>query len=214
VDAIQFVTNLKTSKWYGGNGGTLYSLAISGDIIGIKGKAGSWIDQLVFTTTDSNGNSLPKMTSTDQLARDLNDWVEKNTYGDVTVEFPNKQFKANMFVLNQSPKIAKLVNKGVLYVKNTEAEGFLGIIKFLYSGLLEINDANYMELLTVADAYGIDDVRKACYEYIIKAKCTVNSVCELLSHTKNGKFAAFGTDELKKRCIDFISMNTAGVVKS
>lgn len=47
LDAVQFVTNKRTSKWYGGNGGTLYKYDINGTIIGLKGRSGAWIDGLV-----------------------------------------------------------------------------------------------------------------------------------------------------------------------
>lgn len=68
--------------------------------------------------------------------------------------------------------------------------------------------------MSIASEYQIDSLKIHCFDYVIKAKCSVNNVCELLMETKKGKFASFGSEDLQKRCIDFISKHTKGVCQS
>jgi len=108
--------------------------------------------------------------------------------------------------------ICKGVNEIKLKVQNEEA--FMDMLKYIYSGKCSINSSNYLDLVAVSNEYGIDNLKDSVFEFIVKAKCTVNNVCELLMDSKKGKLALFGSAELQKRCINFISLHTRGVCKS
>lgn len=50
VRSLQFTTNKKEYPWWGGDAGVKYKYDVVGELVGFEGKAGSFIDQIVFVS--------------------------------------------------------------------------------------------------------------------------------------------------------------------
>eukprot|EP01080_Neovahlkampfia_damariscottae_P002417 gene2417-2881_t len=211
IDAIQFETTKKKSEWFGGSGGGLSSFDIEGDLVGIRGSTGSYVDSLQFICFLGNISTQLTVLS-DELKKSFNDKSHsdvKITVNDDTVFYLHK------LILIQSPFFEKqFKTSNELSLKVESVPHFELLLEYLYTGVFVFEDSNYMQMLVLANDFQVEPLKLSGFEYIIKRKCNAKNVCKLLMDSKKGVFSKLDPDDLIKRCMVFIQENTEEVFKS
>lgn len=183
INGIQFVTtNNKVSKWFGGSGSNLGSFDIIGDLVGIKGRAGSYIDSIQFLCEEKEkvvvkeekkdvASIYPTFTSSFNLGK-------KESF---TNQYPNPNQgtfeKKDSFFGTKSPIVEKkeIKNERVkLFENNKERERFETLAD-LYS---IIKTVEHLERAYVRDSVEAEPYSKACTKLIAQFKTLNNIVGE------------------------------------
>jgi hypothetical protein len=97
-------------------------------------------------------------------------------------------------------------------IPNISYDIFVLFIEYLYTGNILITKEIVMQLLPVADQYNVDNLRRACFEFLVK-NINKDSVIQMLLEAQDGKYR-FNCDELISKCLKFIEKNTSDVVKT
>lgn len=138
-------------------------------------------------------------------------------YSDVTFILGKEEDEvvtANSFVLSVSSSVfAKMFNGGLsneksVKIPDASRDTFLKIIRFIYSGTVEISLANITDIMYLAKKYSISLLEKKCKEFAI-INLSVNNVAELF------KFAIFFEEKsLIKECAIFVRFDTLAYLQS
>ena len=78
---------------------------------------------------------------------------------------------------------------------------FLGILEYIYSDKLELNEELAMDLLGISDQYLLKDLRKACEEYLVGC-LRVEILAKRIEEAE-----IFGAGILKEGILEFIVEN-------
>lgn len=120
---------------------------------------------------EKKGPSLPSTTSANDLQDDLLKLLENASNTDVTFVVKRESIKAHKTILcTRSQYFERMFASdveenvtGEVKVPDVEPEVFKGLLHFLYSGLApEIVQNKALDLLLVADKYGLDGLVKIC----------------------------------------------------
>jgi len=80
------------------------------------------------------------------------------------------------------------------------------MIEFLYTGEIDISDAEVVDLFTLADQYQLTELKKVCEDHVsegISLECVIPMLISAKQHT---------ADQLLRKCLDFISANATQVL--
>eukprot|EP01080_Neovahlkampfia_damariscottae_P001981 gene1981-1489_t len=97
-------------------------------------------------------------------------------------------------------------------IPNISYDIFVLFIEYLYTGNILITKEIVMQLLPVADQYNVDNLRRGCFEFLVK-NINKDSVIQMLLEAQDGKYR-FNCDELISKCLKFIEKNTSDVIKT
>jgi len=135
---------------------------------------------------EKEGSSLPSSSSAHDLQSDLLKLLETSPNADVTFIVQGESIKAHKnFLSVRSQYFQRMFTSDVeendndeVKVPDIEPETFRGLLHYLYSGLASENVADEaLDLLLVADKYGVDGLKQICEE---KAAIHRNNVVDVL----------------------------------
>ena len=145
---------------------------------------------------EKEGSSLPSSPTAHNLQCDLLKLLEDPTNADVTFIVQGETIKAHKIFLSIRSKyfqcmltsdVDENVN-GEVKVPDIEPETFRGLLHFLYSGLAPENIADKaLDLLLVADKYGVDELKQICEEKAPIRRDNVVNVLLVADSIKNEK---------------------------
>lgn len=185
INAIQFITtNNKISKWYGGSGSQLGSFDIIGDLVGIKGKSGSYIDSLQFICAEKKQEiQVKKEEKKDHVLSIYPEFTSSFNFGkqDSFKNYPKNQVfeKKESYYGNKSPinptEKKNVNNERVKMFDNNKERERLETLADLYS---IIKTVDHLERAYVRDAVLPEPYSKSCTKLIAQFKTLNNIVGE------------------------------------
>ncbi|XP_061172910.1 BTB/POZ domain-containing protein 9-like [Saccostrea echinata] len=153
------------------------------------------------------------------LSDNLGDLVENSDYSDITLIVENVPFPAHKVILaTRSEYFRALLYGGMkesqpgttqVELKDTSASAFSILLKYMYSGrlnLLEIKDENLLDILGMSHRYGFVDLETAISDYL-KAILNISNVC-LIYDIAN----MYHLTSLCQVCKDFIDRNAQDIL--
>uniref|UniRef100_A0A1I8IER9 BTB domain-containing protein n=1 Tax=Macrostomum lignano TaxID=282301 RepID=A0A1I8IER9_9PLAT len=87
----------------------------------------------------------------------------------------------------------------------TNPDTFASVLEFLYTNCVCLRPSNALEVLAAAVEFGLDDLRRLCFDYLTDNLNSSNA-CELLQAA-----VTFGQEELRLKAAEFIERNAAAV---
>ncbi|KAF2071666.1 hypothetical protein CYY_007020 [Polysphondylium violaceum] len=148
----------------------------------------------------------------DEITTTINN---SNNDGNHKVDF----FYAHKFVLSaRSPVFSKMLSCQMMeshcniltshFPKNI----FYSILKFMYSGNIEMEPTEILDVLASADYYQLDDLKEFCGWYSLKVSILGESdldICRVLCAAEQ-----YGLDKIKSLCLDYISQHSMDILLS
>jgi len=95
---------------------------------------------------------------------------------------------------------------------NVKTKAFQDLVKFLYTGKVNIDDDTKIELFEYAFYFGVASLKRVTLLHLVKdeTKLTISEALEILKFiTKSDTFAV-----LKKKCIHFLKMNNRELIET
>ena len=161
--------------------------------------------------------SVEKSVTRKSLSINLLEYAEKNwkegCFNDVTVKVENEAIKANRMVLaSRSLYFEKLFKTEMKekYQLTVELHDINGtavkhLIEFIYTGSIDINNENVLDLLSTADYLQIDETKKFCFEFL---QSVINSdTCFFVLSLAN----LYQNEQLKREALECISKDLGDV---
>uniref|UniRef100_A0A8W8HWW3 BTB/POZ domain-containing protein 9 n=1 Tax=Magallana gigas TaxID=29159 RepID=A0A8W8HWW3_MAGGI len=153
------------------------------------------------------------------LSDNLSDLVDNSDYSDITLMVENVAFPAHKVILaTRSEYFRALLYGGMkesqpgttqIELKDTSASAFGILLKYMYSGrlnLLEIKDENLLDILGMSHRYGFVDLESAISDYL-KAILNISNVC-LIYDIAN----MYHLTSLCQVCKEFIDKNAQEIL--
>lgn len=89
---------------------------------------------------------------------------------------------------------------------------FFEIMQYIYTGKFKIVEENVQKVLLCADYYKLNDLRDACFDFMVKS-LDKDSVTATLQKAKRGEFD-FDASSLVTKCIQFMQKKADQVIKT
>jgi len=122
----------------------------------------------------SNPPIIPRLST---LQQDLMNLLKSSSNADVTFTIKDEKIKAHKSIITaRCAHFARMFESGMIEsasnevnIKDIEPAVFMGVLEFLYSGAAPKNLAEIaLGLLSLADMYGLDDLKKICEVHLCR----------------------------------------------
>ena len=138
---------------------------------------------------------------------------KEGEFNDVKIAINDDVIPANRMVLSYSSTFfekmfktdMKKSGKNVVYLRNLEAKAVTKIIEYFYSGIIEINNKNVLQLLAAAHHLQVDEVKDFCSEFL--QQVIIADTCANILATSR----LYKLDALQKGAFQFIIDNSNAV---
>ncbi|KAM9985015.1 hypothetical protein ACTFIY_009430 [Dictyostelium cf. discoideum] len=126
-------------------------------------------------------------------------------------------FYTHKFVLSaRSPVFMKMLScqmmesNSVIITSHFPRSIFYILLKFLYSGKVEMNATNVLEVLAIADYYQLEDLKDFCGKYSLQT-CIDGEldICRVLYASEQ-----YGLEKIKQLCLGYISQHSMDILLS
>jgi len=162
------------------------------------------------------------------LVEDIRSLLNDSNWFDVIFVFPqeeNKQIRAHRNILaSRSSHFTAMFKsgmkeaiQGIVLVHDVKYSTFYGLLEYLYSGRLYVPSGEVIDLLQVADKYGLEHLKQLCAKKIQRF-IDRHNVVELLTLAEKFKQStAWGTanygstGSLRESCLYFIAKHHASL---
>lgn len=138
---------------------------------------------------------------------------------DIILDVGGKQYESHRLILCASSDVFQVMlmnpnwcesqEKVILLQEEDEcAKVFPEFLKYLYTGIIDINHTLVLPLVTLADKYNVRDLIKLCVEYMRKhivSAAKHNQLVKWLQYSLN-----CGHDSVTTACMNFVSWNFEG----
>jgi hypothetical protein len=109
----------------------------------------------------------------------------------------------NLFSTGLKESFEKEIKK-----ENISYDNFCSILKFLYSGVIELNVHNVLPILATSDEMDISGLKQYCFEFVKDHLCHVNALLLL------DKAYKYHCEELIDSCFEYVGNNSVDVLSS
>lgn len=150
------------------------------------------------------------------LASDLEQLLKKNDKADVTFIVENKRIQAHRMILAARSEYFKALLYGALMeskqdeiVLKVQLKPFEFLLRYIYTGSLSLENVvqgELLEIIMLADLYGLIELKKAIGEYLCK-KISTRNVCIFLRCS-----SLFQLASLYAACLKYMDEHAARVV--
>lgn len=139
--------------------------------------------EVIVQPTDSRTNI-----HLEALSRDFLKMLDESSNCDLEITCEDKTFKAHRIVLGARSTVFSAMLKsnmiegetGQINVEYTKSTTFQNFLCYLYSGMLpKLDIETAKQLYEVGDKYAVEELKKACSEFLFYNLCEDNA-CELL----------------------------------
>jgi hypothetical protein len=152
--------------------------------------------------------------SRDELAAGLRWLWDTKRYADVVLRGPEASLKAHAVVLSAvSPPFRAMLAGAfveaqlkVVEVSNHPQQVLAKMLEFVYTGEIEIDDQDVMQLFMIADQFDIKELKGLCEEHVATG-INENSVLGLLMAAKHQT-----ADRLEHKCLQFIKQHPGTIL--
>lgn len=158
---------------------------------------------------------------TSLLSGNIGSLFLQEEFSDVTLVVENRKFPAHRVILAcRSDYFRALLfgglsesqkSHGEIELKEINEEGFLHLLKYIYTGrvnLKELKEEEVLEVLSLSNKYGFEKLQLAISNYL-KAILSVQNVCLIFDMA-----SMFDLDGLVSTCCDFMDSKPTKVLKS
>ena len=129
----------------------------------------------MFLQTDNPTSVSRKRVDNQSLLEYANQHRHKGFFNDVNIKVAKKCFPANRMVLSCfSPVFERMFKvemkeryEQTVEVKQVDKKSMKIIIDYMYTGRIDIDNKNVMDLLAAADYLQMDEVKEFCFEFLI-----------------------------------------------
>ena len=149
------------------------------------------------------------------LVNDLKLYVNNQLLSDITFIVESKPIKAHKILCLRCPYFRNMLTgeymesrANEIVIEDVGYEVFLILLEYLYSDHVDVTIENAMEILCVAERFGVDRLKKVCENIMIDAINVVSASTILLA--ADGHNAG----NLRDRCLRFIMDNFDEVTKT
>ena len=145
------------------------------------------------------------LTRYSETAATRSQFFEEQSYADVTLICGEKEFKCSSFILGENSSVFQTMFKHSGFkeaktnsatINGIEVTTLERVIRFLYSGSIDLEPSNILEVLNFANQYDITPLRDACGDYLFE-KVTPESVMNPLWTTAK----IFQAEKLGRNCL-------------
>ncbi len=166
----------------------------------------------ILVETEPASMMLLKNGKTSVLNHLSNLW-ESKTLADVTFKCKEKSIKAHISIIaSGSPVLAAMFQhdfvenrERIVEISDIKPIVFESLLRYFYTGDVNLEIADVAQLLVAADKYGVDSLKDECSQFLSRNVALENSVQYLvLSHLHNSA-------ELHEKTLDFLSRNAEAV---
>lgn len=186
--------------------------AVSNKLLCIFGgfDGNKWLNDIYILDVGKLEVSEISKETTSSLVHNLRRLVNNPLFSDVTFIVEGKRLYAHKVMLvAQSEHFMAMFTTGMrectlseIEIIDWSYECYLNMIEFLYSGSLSnFSSGLAFELLGLADAYGLDELRKLC-EITLIHSLSIDNVCNILVQAHRCSAV-----DLKKHCMSFVIKN-------
>jgi len=161
---------------------------------------------------------VPFATAVFSLAGDLEQMVNNEQFADIRFSVDGRVVHAHKTILfARSEYFRRMLTGGyreaaddTIDIHGVSYEVFLSVLSFLYTGRLprELTPQTAVDLLAVANLYGIDPLKRICAD-IVGRNLHVDNAAAVLEAAD-----AYGSASLRATCIEFMVTHFADVVRS
>jgi hypothetical protein len=120
---------------------------------------------------------VPYYSSSSQInifLKNLNEYLDSGTYCDLTFRIGSEQFPCHRIILaSSSPYFQVLLTHtfkenslNSIELRDIEPSTFSSLLRYIYSGQIELDENNVQELLIASDMFQLDEVVKFCCHYL------------------------------------------------
>ncbi|XP_013065888.2 kelch-like protein 12 [Biomphalaria glabrata] len=140
--------------------------------------------------------------------------LQSGLYTDVIVIVDERKFPAHRLVLSSLsdyfPPLLKIdeKGKGEVIIQNVSSEDFDILLKYAYTGLVDITPDNVQSVLIAADYLSIEFVKRECTTYM-KSHIDIDNVCDALIFAKS-----FVINDLEQKAFKFLLENLDSVSRT
>ncbi|KAM9973122.1 hypothetical protein ACTFIR_012497 [Dictyostelium discoideum] len=154
-----------------------------------------------------------------ELINQRNNCLNNNSNNKIKNDETNRidYFYTHKFVLSaRSPVFMKMLScqmmesNSVIITSHFPRSIFYILLKFLYSGKVEMNATNVLEVLAIADYYQLEDLKDFCGKYSLQT-CIDGEldICRVLYASEQ-----YGLEKIKQLCLDYISQHSMDILLS
>ena len=139
-------------------------------------------------------------------------WVTK-MMADVTIKIQDEQIQVHSLILaSGSPVMAAMFQNNfkesrdkVIEIRDVEPDVMQHLLRYIYTGSINLEDVDVDSLLIAADKYAVDPLKEKCVRYIIQNLSSENVIDTLVfSHLHNFTF-------IFQSVLSYMSMNSHSV---
>ena len=143
-------------------------------------------------------------------------FFNENMFTDVTLTCGGKEFKCSSMVLAENSLVFEKMFTILGYresctnsaiIPGIDDTTFEKVIRFLYSGYIELQPSNVLEVFNFANQYDVTPLRHACGDYLFE-KVTPESVMNPLWMTAK----MFNSEKLSQACLNYCLENFTQVL--
>lgn len=143
-------------------------------------------------------------------------FLDEMKYTDLTLDVNDNVFHCHKFMLAKKSDVfdamfshdfAETVSNKVV-ITDLESDAVLEMLRFIYTGKVQQMEKVNKMVLAAADKYNIADLKESCEKSLCNSM-TVDNVCSLLLLARDRV-----SHELKRRALEFISLNVDSVTNS
>lgn len=129
------------------------------------------------------------------------------------------EFFAHKFVLSaRSPVFMKMLSSSMIESKQTQLEIhfpksiFYMILKYMYSGSIELDSQSVLDVLATADFYNLEDLKEFCGWFSLRSCMEGDKdmdICKVLHSAEQ-----YGLEKIKVLCFDYITQHSMDILLS
>ena len=147
------------------------------------------------------------MTRYSETAATRSQFFDEQSYADVTLICGEKEFKCSSLILGENSSVFQTMFKHSGFkeaktnsatINGIEVTTLEKVIRFLYSGSIDLEPSNILEVLNFANQYDITPLRDACGDYLFE-NVTPESVMSPLWTTAK----IFQAEKLGRNCLNY-----------
>ncbi|EGC28716.1 hypothetical protein DICPUDRAFT_51693 [Dictyostelium purpureum] len=169
------------------------------------------------------GDRKPTITEIIEITKQNNNCIDKNNSNNLKNKNENNSnndldyFYTHKFVLSaRSPVFMKMLScqmmesNSYIITSHFPKNIFYIVLKFLYSGKVEMNASNVLDVLAAADYYQLEDLKDFCGKFSLQT-CIDGEldICRVLHAAEQ-----YGLEKIKTLCLDYISQHSMDILLS
>lgn len=164
------------------------------------------VEKKEFTEIDTN--------DVVEFALNLEAFVNNKMGSDVTFKSNDGQtlYGHTLIIASRSKVFADLVKTEKEIQINFDKDTVLRLLEYIYTGKTLLTEKNWENVLKAADKYGFAELRKLCFEFIVRT-LNKNTVLEVMIKCQK-KGYEFDASDLLERCVKFVEKKAYEIIKT